>query len=91
MPNVSLPTGQDWDAVNAGKSHEGRMKKPQTARELDAAKAKGLVATEKRYVGYNRKRSQLVPFLNDPFSSFFPLFSVDLVLAAMRQLTVPQS
>jgi hypothetical protein len=57
MPNVSIPTGQDWDAVNAGKSHAGRVKKPQTARELDAAKAKGLVATEKRYVVLDRKRS----------------------------------
>jgi hypothetical protein len=41
MTNVSLPTGQDRDAVNAGK----------TAGELDATKAKGLVDTQKRYVG----------------------------------------
>jgi putative transcription factor len=42
MTNVSLPTGQNLDAVNAGK----------TVKELEATKAKGLLTTEeKRYVG----------------------------------------
>jgi hypothetical protein len=41
MMTVNLPTGQDRDAVNAGK----------TVGELDTANVKGLVDTEKRYVG----------------------------------------
>ena len=49
MPNISFPTGQDWDPVNAGQSNVGRVKTPKTARELTAAKAAGLVSTEKRY------------------------------------------
>jgi putative transcription factor len=48
MPNVPLPTGQDWDAVNVGKSST-RTKAPKTAREITAAKASGTLATEKRY------------------------------------------
>lgn len=51
MPNA-LPTGQDWDAVNVGKSNT-RTKAPKTAREITAAKASGNIATEKRYVFYS--------------------------------------
>ena len=50
MPNVSLPTGQDWDAVNVGRSGAGRTKAPKTAREITAAKATGAITTEKRCV-----------------------------------------
>lgn len=50
MPNISHPTGQDWEPVNAGQSHAGaRFKTPKTARELLAAKEAGLVSTEKRF------------------------------------------
>jgi putative transcription factor len=50
MPNISHPTGQDWEPVNAGQSHAGgRVKTPKTARELSAAKEAGLVSTEKRF------------------------------------------
>lgn len=49
MPNVSLPTGQDWDSVNVGKSGAGgRTKTPKSAREITMAKAAGTLATEKR-------------------------------------------
>jgi len=50
MPSTYVPTGQDWDAVNVGKSSSTTKKAvPKSARELAAAKQKGLVVTEKRY------------------------------------------
>lgn len=50
MPTgTSLPVSQDWAPVNAGKGSLGNKNAvPKTARALDAAKASGLVATEKR-------------------------------------------
>lgn len=41
---------QDWGAVNVGSGAAGgKVKKPTTARGIDAAKASGAIATEKRY------------------------------------------
>ena len=51
MPQQSLPSGQDWNPVNAGRatSSGGGLKAvPKTAQELSLAKARGLVTTEKR-------------------------------------------
>jgi hypothetical protein len=48
MPNVSQPTGQDWDAVNVGRGASSRAKAPKTAREISLMKATGKLATEKR-------------------------------------------
>eukprot|EP00567_Pseudictyota_dubia_P004367 CAMPEP_0197435108 /NCGR_PEP_ID=MMETSP1175-20131217/2748_1 /TAXON_ID=1003142 /ORGANISM="Triceratium dubium, Strain CCMP147" /LENGTH=35 /DNA_ID= /DNA_START= /DNA_END= /DNA_ORIENTATION= len=31
MPNVSMPTGQDWDAVNVGRASAGRKAVPKSA------------------------------------------------------------
>ena len=50
MPNISHPTGQDWDAVNVGKGTASRTKAPKSAREITMMKASGKLATEKRYV-----------------------------------------
>ena len=48
MPqNFNPGSGQDWAAVNVGSG--GASKKPTTAREVDRAKAMGLVVTEKKY------------------------------------------
>jgi hypothetical protein len=50
MPQQHIPSGQDWDAVNVGRSGTGGLKAvPKTAQELSLAKAKGLVTTEKRH------------------------------------------
>lgn len=48
MPQQFNPSGQDWDAVNAGRGTIGRAV-PKTAREIDQAKAAGTVQTEKRF------------------------------------------
>ena len=51
MPQQSLPSGQDWNPVNAGRSTTsagGLRAVPKTAQELSLAKARGLVTTEKR-------------------------------------------
>lgn len=61
MPNVQLPSGQDWDDVNAGKSGAGRTKAPKSAREITAAKASGKLTTERRYVcSYRNKQHWVV-------------------------------
>jgi putative transcription factor len=52
MPQQSLPSGQDWAPVNAGRSGSsagGLKAVPKTAQELTLAKARGLVTTEKRH------------------------------------------
>mmetsp|Transcript_40266 Transcript_40266/g.74495 ORF Transcript_40266/g.74495 Transcript_40266/m.74495 type:complete len:175 (-) Transcript_40266:84-608(-) len=49
MPNVSMPTGQDWDAVNVGRASAGRKAVPKSAAGITAAKERGLVATERKY------------------------------------------
>lgn len=51
MPQQYNPSGQDWDAVNVGRSATaGGMKAvPKTAQELSLAKSRGLVTTEKRH------------------------------------------
>lgn len=49
MPNVSMPTGQDWDSVNVGRSSVGRVTVPKTARGITAAKAAGKLTTERKY------------------------------------------
>ena len=48
MPSTYIPTGQDWDSVNVGRSTI-RAPPPKTAAEITRAKAAGLVNTEKRY------------------------------------------
>jgi hypothetical protein len=51
MPQQSLPSGQDWNPVNAGRAtvgSNGLKAVPKTAQELSLAKARGLVTTEKR-------------------------------------------
>uniref|UniRef100_A0A7S4MPQ6 HTH cro/C1-type domain-containing protein n=1 Tax=Odontella aurita TaxID=265563 RepID=A0A7S4MPQ6_9STRA len=56
MPNISMPSGQDWDAVNVGRSGaSGRKAVPKSAAGITAAKASGLVATERKHgAGGNR-------------------------------------
>lgn len=50
MPQQTLPSGQDWETQNAGRGTGGmRMSLPTTGRELERARAMGLVTTEKRY------------------------------------------
>jgi putative transcription factor len=53
MPQASTPgSGQDWAPVNAGRGGPGIGKgsaAPKTAREIDAAKAAGILATEKKF------------------------------------------
>jgi len=48
MPNVSMPTGQDWGAVNVGSSSVRKKTVPKTAHGITQAKAAGLLATEKK-------------------------------------------
>mmetsp|Transcript_51980 Transcript_51980/g.149841 ORF Transcript_51980/g.149841 Transcript_51980/m.149841 type:complete len:180 (-) Transcript_51980:210-749(-) len=49
MPTgTSVPFQQDWGSVNVGRGAVGNSK-PKTARGIDAAKAAGKIATEKRY------------------------------------------
>ena len=48
MPNISQPTGQDWDAVNVGRGASSRPKAPKSAREVSLMKATGKLTTEKR-------------------------------------------
>lgn len=43
-----MPSGQDWDAVNAGRG-TGYTSAPKTAREITRMKAQGKLATERRY------------------------------------------
>jgi putative transcription factor len=60
MPQQYNPSGQDWAPVNAGKSLGTGPKAsvvPKTARQLDLAKAAGLVTTEKRYAAGTNKSS----------------------------------
>jgi hypothetical protein len=53
MPQQTLPSGQDWETQNAGRGTAGkRMTVPTSGRELERAKAMGLVTTEKRYENY---------------------------------------
>mmetsp|Transcript_9062 Transcript_9062/g.12165 ORF Transcript_9062/g.12165 Transcript_9062/m.12165 type:complete len:178 (+) Transcript_9062:55-588(+) len=55
MPNVSMPTGQDWGAVNVGSSSVRKKTVPKTAHGITQAKAAGLLATEKKFgAGGNR-------------------------------------
>lgn len=51
MPQAYNPSGQDWTPANAGRVGipGAKVAVPKTARELTAAKAAGLVATEKRF------------------------------------------
>jgi putative transcription factor len=52
MPQgMNVPLTQDWGTVNVGRA-SGVMQKPKTARGIDAAKASGKLATEKRCVAY---------------------------------------
>ena len=48
MPQMSLPSGQDWAPTNVGRGGASN-KVPTTARGVDRAKAMGLVVTEKRH------------------------------------------
>uniref|UniRef100_A0A6U3TVK3 HTH cro/C1-type domain-containing protein n=1 Tax=Skeletonema marinoi TaxID=267567 RepID=A0A6U3TVK3_9STRA len=55
MPNTNIQTGQDWGAVNVGRSSAGRVAVPKTAHGVTRAKAMGLLATEKKFgAGGNR-------------------------------------
>eukprot|EP00984_Skeletonema_dohrnii_P028868 scaffold19049_cov89-Skeletonema_dohrnii-CCMP3373.AAC.1 len=45
MPNTNIQTGQDWGAVNVGRSSAGRVAVPKTAHGVTRAKAMGLLAT----------------------------------------------
>eukprot|EP00549_Striatella_unipunctata_P021784 CAMPEP_0118711960 /NCGR_PEP_ID=MMETSP0800-20121206/24461_1 /TAXON_ID=210618 ORGANISM="Striatella unipunctata, Strain CCMP2910" /NCGR_SAMPLE_ID=MMETSP0800 /ASSEMBLY_ACC=CAM_ASM_000638 /LENGTH=165 /DNA_ID=CAMNT_0006616779 /DNA_START=102 /DNA_END=599 /DNA_ORIENTATION=- len=50
MPNVSMPSGQDWDAVNVGRGTVGRPgAKPKTASQIAAARAAGTLTTERKF------------------------------------------
>ena len=52
MPQRYNPgTGQDWSAVNVGRASGGPVRStvPKSQRELDLAKSRGLVSTEKKY------------------------------------------
>jgi Multiprotein bridging factor 1 len=50
MPTgTSIPFSQDFDSVNVGRGAGAGSTKPKTARAVDAAKASGLISTEKRH------------------------------------------
>ena len=49
MPNTTIQTGQDWGAVNVGRSSANRVNVPKSAAGVSRMKAMGLVATEKKY------------------------------------------
>jgi hypothetical protein len=51
MPQQTLPSGQDWDPVNVGRSSVPGKKGvvPKTAREVTMLKAAGALTTEKRF------------------------------------------
>mmetsp|Transcript_28398 Transcript_28398/g.42010 ORF Transcript_28398/g.42010 Transcript_28398/m.42010 type:complete len:174 (+) Transcript_28398:108-629(+) len=49
MPNVSLPTGQDWGAVNVGRSSNSRVTVPKKAADITRLKAQGKLATERKF------------------------------------------
>lgn len=49
MPNIAMPTGQDWSSQNVGRSSVKRVGVPKTASEITRMKAAGKLATEKRY------------------------------------------
>ena len=49
MPTgTSVPFQQDWGSVNVGRGSLAGSTKPKTARDVDAAKAAGILSTEKR-------------------------------------------
>ena len=49
MPQQHHPSGQDWASVNVGSGTATKKSAPKSARALTAAKAAGLVSTEKKY------------------------------------------
>lgn len=46
-----MPTGQDWGAVNVGRSAGKKVVVPKKAADLTRAKAAGLVATQRKFEG----------------------------------------
>jgi hypothetical protein len=50
MPNTNIQTGQDWGAVNVGRSSAGRVAVPKTAHGVTRAKAMGILATVSFFV-----------------------------------------
>lgn len=51
MPNYSMPSGQDWDPVNVGRSAASAksvVKVPTTAKEINRLKEQGKLVTEKK-------------------------------------------
>ncbi len=52
MPNIPVPTGQDWGTVNVGRSAaSSRVVVPKSAAGVDRLKAMGLLSTEKKIGG----------------------------------------
>jgi putative transcription factor len=50
MPSVQLPSGQDWDVQNVGRSGGGgRTAVPKSAADVSRAKAAGTLTTEMRH------------------------------------------
>lgn len=49
MPQRAFASGQDWDSVNVGRAALKKPTVPKTAAALSAAKASGLVVTERRF------------------------------------------
>ena len=50
MPTgTNIPMSQDFESVNVGRASLNGPTKPKTARGIDAAKASGLISTEKRH------------------------------------------
>lgn len=50
MPNVSMPSGQDWEPVNVGKSASAAkaITVPKSAKEITRLKEQGKIVTEKK-------------------------------------------
>jgi len=51
MPNVSVPSGQDWETQNVGRSTVKRATVPKKAADITRLKAQGKLVTEKKYEG----------------------------------------
>jgi hypothetical protein len=51
MPNYSMPSGQDWEPVNVGRSAAAAksvVKVPASAKEINRLKEQGKIVTEKK-------------------------------------------
>jgi len=53
MPNYAMPSGQDWEPVNVGRSAAAAksvVKVPASAKEINRLKEQGKIVTEKKWV-----------------------------------------